>query len=147
MLPACQLLPKAAEDFFQKRSPNTAGWKPAPLTIHLIFFRTRKGGELDALICAALLIFWVRFDGEDGDVSFVRAIRPKQSPGGRRVVLQIGLKNLHPIFSREVVNLVRGQTVVPGILAQVTERLHELLEKFLPVLVQLSLLLTGGEVY
>src|SRR5437667_5868212 len=88
----------------------------------------------------------MRLDGEDGYVSFVRAIRPEQSPRRGRIVFQIGLENLNPVFAGQVVNFVRSQTWMSRVLAQERQRFHQLLEKFLPLLVQLALLPARREV-
>src|SRR6266566_1368307 len=88
----------------------------------------------------------MQLDGEDGNVSFVRAVRPEQSPRRRRIVFQIGLENLHPVFARQVVNFVRGQSWMSRVLTQERQRFHQLLEKLLLLLVQLALLLARREV-
>jgi len=41
----------------------------------------------------------MRLDGEDGNVSFVRAIRPEQASRRRRVVFQIELENFYPVLA------------------------------------------------
>src|SRR6185436_6644049 len=77
--------------------------------------------QFDALVSAALLVFGMRLDGQNRDVAFVRSVGPEQTTGRRGRILQIGLKNLEPVFPRQVINLMRRQAVVARILPQIAE--------------------------
>jgi len=88
----------------------------------------------------------MRFNCQDCDISFVRSIRPKHPARRRRVALKVRLKNLDPVFARQIVDFMRRQAVVSRILRKVAKRLDKFLEEPFLVLVQLGFLLAPGEV-
>ncbi len=77
----------------------------------------------------------MRLDSKHRDVLRVRSVSPEDSSCSGRLVLEIGLEDLATVLAAQAADLMRAETVVPRACRQISERINQLLEELLLVLV------------
>ena len=72
-------------------------------------------GSRNLIVGAILLVVWMRFQADDGDVLLLWTIYPIHTHGTAASILQVGLPNLSSVSPAQVRDFVRVETGIKRI--------------------------------
>ena len=81
----------------------------------LDLFERFQIGQRNLIVGAVLLVFWMRFQADDGDILLLWTIYPIHAHGTAASILQVGLPNLSSVSPAQVRDFVRVETGIKRI--------------------------------